>query len=188
MTRQLNPLKQLFPCMYRSLHRLGCVQFCRGRCTNMLRRMQISALHHPWPRPAGVYTSDIGKRLRESWECPVHLTPMFGRPRAWCRRAESNDISSAAPMAHMSNAFQDALHRRDAVNAQQTAASCMPAAKERSRKRDRESARNLTRWMVPQTVCGTIVVGRFGGVDRRFIFILSRGSDALHRRDAVNAR
>ena len=66
-------------------------------------------------------------------------------------------------MAYMSNACQDALHRRDAVNAQQTAASCMPAAKERSRKRDRESAQNLTRRTVPQTVGGTILVGRFGG-------------------------
>ena len=157
MTRQLNPLKQLFPCMYRSRNRLECVQICRGRCTNMLRRMQISALHHPWPRPAGVFTSDTPKRLRESCECPVHLAPMYERPRAWCRRAASNDISSAAPMAYMSNACQDALHRRDAVNAQQTAASCMPAAKERSRKRDRESVPNLARRMVPQTVCGTIL-------------------------------
>ena len=38
-----------------------------------------------------------------------------------------------------------------------------PAAKERSRKRKRESAQNLTRRTVPQTVGGTILVGRFGG-------------------------
>ena len=58
---------------------------------------------------------------------------------------------------------QEALHRRDAVNAQQAAAGCLPAAKERARKRDRESARNLTRQTVPPTVGGTIFVCRFGG-------------------------
>ena len=58
---------------------------------------------------------------------------------------------------------QDALHGRDAVNAQQTAASGMPAPKERPRKRGRKSARNLTHTMVPQTVGGTVLVVRFGG-------------------------
>ena len=86
-----------------------------------------------------------------------------GEPRAWCRHAESKDIMSAAPMAHMWNAIQDAHHRRDAVNAQLTAASCMHAANDRSRKRGRESARNLTRRMVPQTVGGTVLLVRFGG-------------------------
>ena len=61
MTGQLNPWKQLFHCLYRSLDRLGCVQFCRDICTNMLRRRQISALHHPGRGLQGSIRQILGK-------------------------------------------------------------------------------------------------------------------------------
>ena len=130
----------------------NCFDGCRGlRCTLPGRV--------PRESPAQPLDDDYqDPRKRAAYHPPELAGPRTGR-----RRSKSNDISGAAPEAHALDTGPDALHRREAVNAQQTTASSVKAAKGRSRKRDRESTQNRYPRTVPQTVCGTILVSFFGG-------------------------
>ena len=105
----------------------------------------------------------LGNEYQESGKRAVHHPPEPAGPCAVRCRSKSNDICAAAPRVHELDTGPDALHRREAVNAQQTTAGVVKAAKARSRKRDRESARNRSRRTVPQTVCGTVQLGRLWG-------------------------
>ena len=100
----------------------------------------------------------LGNTYQNPGKHAAHYPPASVGPRANVGCSRLNEIRATAPKAHALNTSQDALLLRVAINAQQTSASCVKAAKGRLRKRDRESTRNLSRRTVPQTVCGTVRV------------------------------
>ena len=131
----------------------NCFNRCRGlRCTlpsRLLRESPAQLLDNKYRNPGE--------------HAAYHPLESVG-PRTGCCRSKLNDICAAAPKAHTLDPGPDALHRREAINAQHTTASLAKAAKGRPRKRDRESTRNRSRSRVPQTVCGTVEVSRLWGL------------------------
>ena len=129
-----------------------CFHSCRDMPCTLPRRPQLES-----PAQLG---ADSCQNPRKQAAC--HPPESLGCGTEYLRSIVT-PISATAAKVHAQDTCPDALHRRQAVNAQQATPSSVRAAKVRSQKQDQKTAQKLSRRTVPQTVCGTVLVVSFWG-------------------------